>query len=229
MIDRPYMLNRIRCVSATVEIVDGLSFGRISANHSLYNSLHDETLTLIIHLDQALGNVQNPIEERESTWDQLMYPMPMPRSEEWPQTVIFPFAWMYGKGQFKKASQSVSVQRYIVQRFLYLWAMGDEKPTAKEGKGYYLHPVQMTKQITDNAEHFEKFTEIQRQWRAADEADVAVTDFLAMGLKEWTDLHPGEDLGDEHAMDLDDRDSDQSRHDAARDLVYQTQSQLIPS
>ena len=137
MTDRLYMLNPSRCVSATVEIGDGLSFGRISANHSLCAALHWETLNLIIRLDQALGNVDNPIEERESTWDDLMYPMVMPHRTLWPQTVIFPFAWLYGHGQFKKTGQSVAVQRYIVQRFLYLWAMDDEKPTLKEGSTYW--------------------------------------------------------------------------------------------
>jgi hypothetical protein len=140
----------------------GLSMGSLSGYHSLYNSLHEATIDLLIELDMNLGTGDVPDDIRLKSWKKHFLHASYP--DIWPATPLFPKAHLYGCGQFNKEAQTAGVQRLIVVRMVYLWIKG----IRLVGKGCQASNLMkastFTLRTSTNYRHFQTFGTLARQW-----------------------------------------------------------------
>ena len=103
----------------------GLSFGMLSAYHSLYKAIHQSAAKVLIELDKFLGQAEDTPAARDC-WNRYMEPLPFPAvdRDSWSASrVIFPFAWLYGQGQLSAKQTEVYQLCYFV-KLLYHWFGG---------------------------------------------------------------------------------------------------------
>jgi hypothetical protein len=164
-----------------------LSFGSLSASHSLYHSLYPETIELIIELDVNIGSEDVPEEIRRSCWKRHMHRVEFP--PQWPVSPFLPQSHLYGTGQFKRAAQTAAVQALIIVRMAYLWAKGVVLK-GRGGPSVLMSSVSMCVATGNAFKYFDDFRQIEDAWTRSEEEDAKVARQLGFGLVEDPVVEP---------------------------------------